>query len=198
MGDGGNRRQRTAFDRRLIESERSWRSRRACGPDPPAALNGFRRIIGRWPKNRRDNAICFAGHSHRIALPLRYPRSASQPAPATSLQPGGQRMDKPSTARCPDPCVLENGPVMTFRTPHPHAIRGAAMPTKLIAIVVIIVVLAAGAWWFFGHTPGTAVLPGTATAPSATTSTPASPNAPAAVVSDELTVDQLYREARKA
>ena len=87
---------------------------------------------------------------------------------------------------------------MTFRKPDPRAIRGAAAPSRLIALVVIVVVvLAAGAWWFFGRTPGTTILPGTAPSPTATT-TPASPEAPAAVVSDELTVDQLYREARKA
>jgi periplasmic protein TonB len=86
---------------------------------------------------------------------------------------------------------------MTFRKPDPHAIRGAAVPSRLIAVAVVVIVLAAGAWWFFGRTPGTAVLPGTAPAPTAAT-TPASPEAPAPVVSDELTVDQLYREARKA
>ena len=86
---------------------------------------------------------------------------------------------------------------MNFRKPDPHAIRGAAVPSRLIVIAGIVIVLAAGAWWFFGRAPGTAILPGTAPAPTATT-TPASPEAPAAAVSDELTVDQLYREARKA
>jgi len=92
---------------------------------------------------------------------------------------------------------------MTFRTPESRrlgarAIRGAAVPSRLIAVVVVVIVLAAAAWWFFGRTPGTAVVPGpTATAPTATSPT-ASPAAPAPVVSDELTVDQLYREARKA
>jgi periplasmic protein TonB len=75
--------------------------------------------------------------------------------------------------------------------------RGAIAASRLIALAVIVVVLAAGAWWFFGRTPGTAILPGTAPAPTSST-TPASPAAPAATVSDELTVDQLYREARKA
>jgi protein TonB len=86
---------------------------------------------------------------------------------------------------------------MTFRTPDPHAIRGAAVPSRLIAIVVVLLVLAAGVWWFFGRAPGTAVLPGITNAPT-TTPTTASPTVPAAAVSDELTVDQLYREARKA
>jgi protein TonB len=86
---------------------------------------------------------------------------------------------------------------MTSRTPDPQAIRGAAVPSRLIAIVVVIFVLAAGAWWFFGRAPGTAVIPGITTAPT-TATTPASPTAPAAAVSDELTTEQLYREARKA
>jgi protein TonB len=87
---------------------------------------------------------------------------------------------------------------MTLRTPQPRAIRGAAAPSRLIAIVVIVLILAAGAWWFFGRTPGTVGAPGTATAPIATTSTPSPSTAPLPVVSDELTTDQLYREARKA
>jgi protein TonB len=86
---------------------------------------------------------------------------------------------------------------MTFRTPDPHAIRGAAVPSRLIAIVVVLLVLAAAAWWFFGRAPGTAVLPGITNAPTTAPAT-ASPTAPAAAVSDELTTDQLYREARKA
>ena len=86
---------------------------------------------------------------------------------------------------------------MTSRTPDPQAIRGAAVPSRLIAIVVVVLVLAAGAWWFFGRAPGTAVIPGITTAPT-TATTPASPTAPAAAVSDELTTEQLYREARKA
>ena len=73
--------------------------------------------------------------------------------------------------------------------------RGAIAASRLIALAVIVVVLAAGAWWFFGRKPGTAILPGTVIAPTAPS---ASAPAPAAAVSDELTVDQLYREARKA
>jgi len=86
---------------------------------------------------------------------------------------------------------------MISRMPDPRAMRGAAAPSRLIAAAILVVILAAGAWWFFGRTPGTAVAPGTATAPTAAT-TPASPTAPTPVVSDELTTDQLYREARKA
>ncbi|MET0230199.1 MAG: energy transducer TonB [Rhodanobacteraceae bacterium] len=82
------------------------------------------------------------------------------------------------------------------RAPGAHAIRGAAPPSRLIAIAVIVIALAAGGWWFFTR-PGAPPLPGVTTAPSPT-ATPASPDAAAPVVSDELTVDQLYREARKA
>jgi len=86
---------------------------------------------------------------------------------------------------------------MNFRTPVPESIRGAAVPSRLIAVAVLVIVLAAGAWWFFGRTPGTPSLPGAPATPNAAP-TAATPAAPAATVSDELTVDQLYREARKA
>ena len=82
------------------------------------------------------------------------------------------------------------------RAPGAHAIRGAALPSRLIAIAVIVLALAAGAWWFFTR-PGAPPLPGVTTAPTPT-ATPTSPDAATAAVSDELTVDQLYREARKA
>jgi protein TonB len=74
--------------------------------------------------------------------------------------------------------------------------RGAIAPSRLIALAVIVVVLAAGGWWFFGRKPGAPIVPGTA--PATTAPTAATPAAPNATVSDELTVDQLYREARKA
>jgi protein TonB len=98
--------------------------------------------------------------------------------------------------------LLENGPVMTFRKPGfrapvARAMRGAAMPSRLIALAVIVIVLAAGGWWFFSR-PGAPVIPGVTTAPTPAAPSAESPAAPAAVVSDELTVDQLYREARKA
>jgi protein TonB len=74
--------------------------------------------------------------------------------------------------------------------------RGAIAASRLIAIAVIVVVIALGAWWFLGRKPGAPIIPGTA--PVSTAPTAATPAAPAATVSDELTVDQLYREARKA
>jgi len=86
---------------------------------------------------------------------------------------------------------------MSFRFEGPRAMRGAIAASRLIALVVVVLIAAAAAWWFFGRTPGTAVAPG-APGATATTATPASPTAPAPVVSDELTTDQLYREARKA
>jgi periplasmic protein TonB len=83
------------------------------------------------------------------------------------------------------------------RAPGAHAIRGAASPSRLIAIVVIVLALGAGAWWFFMR-PGAPPIPGVTSAPTPTAATPTSPDAAAPAVSDELTVDQLYREARKA
>src|SRR6185312_7584191 len=82
-------------------------------------------------------------------------------------------------------------------TPDPRASRGAAALSRLIAIVIIVLVVAGGAWWFLKRTPGSAILPTATTTPGATVPGDASPAA-AATVSDELTVDQLYREARKA
>ncbi|HEX5122664.1 MAG TPA: energy transducer TonB [Rhodanobacteraceae bacterium] len=78
----------------------------------------------------------------------------------------------------------------------PRAMHGAIAASRLIAIAVIVIVLAAGGWWFLARKPGAPIIPGTAPAPATTGS--ATPAAPAATVSDELTVDQLYREARKA
>ena len=37
--------------------------------------------------------------------------------------------------------LLENGPVMSFRMSDPKAIRGAAMPSRLIAIAVVLSVI---------------------------------------------------------
>jgi protein TonB len=84
----------------------------------------------------------------------------------------------------------------SVRAPGAHAIRGAALPSRLIAIAVIVLALGAGAWWFFMR-PGAPPIPGVTSAPTPS-ATPTSPDAAAPVVSDELTVDQLYREARKA
>jgi len=88
---------------------------------------------------------------------------------------------------------------MSFRPFQPRAMRGAIEPSRLIALAVIVVVAAAAGWWFFGRTPGTPTgAPAASGATTAPTATPESPTAPVAVVSDELTTDQLYKEARKA
>ena len=83
-----------------------------------------------------------------------------------------------------------------FRGRGPRAMRGAIAASRLIALAVIVIVLAIGGWWFLGRKPGAPIIPGITPAP--TTPTAATPAAPDATVSDELTVDQLYREARKA
>ncbi len=76
--------------------------------------------------------------------------------------------------------------------------RGASASTTLIAIAVVIVLLAAGAWWFMGRsrpasTPA-AQTPAAASAPAAVAA--ADVNAPA--VEEQLSIDQLYKEARIA
>jgi protein TonB len=85
---------------------------------------------------------------------------------------------------------------MSFRPPDPEAMRGAAIPSRLIAIAVFVIALVAGAWWWFNRQSGAPVLPGlpAISTPSTTSEAPA----PSASVSDDLSVDQLYREARKA
>jgi len=73
--------------------------------------------------------------------------------------------------------------------------RGAVSPKLLIAVAVVVIAAVAG-WWFLGRGGGTALTlptPG-ASAPTQTAAETAS--APAAQT--ELTVDQLYGEARKA
>jgi hypothetical protein len=67
-------------------------NRKKCNRRPGRrAMNETRRIVRQTLVNPAYNATLFARHSHRIALPSRYPRSASQPAPAY-LKPGGQGM----------------------------------------------------------------------------------------------------------
>jgi protein TonB len=81
-------------------------------------------------------------------------------------------------------------------TTMPARMRGMATP-QIIAVVVILALLAFAAWWFLGRTGPTST--GTATAPTAATApgeTAAPIAAPAAT--DDLTVDQLYKEARTA
>jgi protein TonB len=77
-----------------------------------------------------------------------------------------------------------------------RVVRGSALP-KVIVGVLVLAVLAGGAWWYLNRqnpaTPGTL--------PSATAPAVPAVEAPAAAVSpavEELTIDQLYREARKA
>jgi protein TonB len=75
--------------------------------------------------------------------------------------------------------------------------RGSAAP-KIIAGVLVLAALAGGAWWYMNRqNPATPVV--ASTTPEGTPA--AGTEAPAAVVSpavEELTIDQLYREARKA
>jgi protein TonB len=77
-----------------------------------------------------------------------------------------------------------------------RSIRGAAAP-KLVLLVVVIAAAAAGGWWFLtqrGASP-TAGAPAIADTPLASQEVVAPVISPAV---EELSVDQLYREARKA
>ncbi|MEZ5461306.1 energy transducer TonB [Dokdonella sp.] len=74
--------------------------------------------------------------------------------------------------------------------------RGSAAP--MIIIIVLVIAAAAGAaWWFLGRQEAAAPAP-VATTPGATTpgAESAAPTVSPAV--EELSIDQLYREARKA
>ncbi|SFN42982.1 outer membrane transport energization protein TonB [Dokdonella immobilis] len=80
--------------------------------------------------------------------------------------------------------------------PDMRSVRGSALP-KIIIGVLVLAALAGGAWWFLNRQNSAA--PGGA--PSATAPAATSEEAPSAAVSpavEELTIDQLYREARKA
>src|SRR5690606_15085669 len=81
--------------------------------------------------------------------------------------------------------------------PEKRSLRGSAAPI-IIAIVLVLAALAGGAWWYFTQRDAAApavVAPGQPT-PSATTEDEAAPIVSAAV--EELSIDQLYREARSA
>lgn len=73
--------------------------------------------------------------------------------------------------------------------------RGAVSPKALIAIAVLIVA-AVAAWWYLSRGGGTALTLPTPGANAPVQSAPEAANAPAAQT--ELSVDQLYGEARKA
>jgi protein TonB len=74
--------------------------------------------------------------------------------------------------------------------------RGAVSAAVLAALIILVALLAAGAWWFMGRpgdpTAPSTTLPTTSVAPDPTV--PVEPVTPAA----ELSVDQLYKEARAA
>lgn len=75
--------------------------------------------------------------------------------------------------------------------------RGSAAP--MIIIIILVIVAAAGAaWWFLGRNDATAPAPVAASTPGSTApgADPAAQAVSPAV--EELSIDQLYREARKA
>jgi len=79
----------------------------------------------------------------------------------------------------------------------PARMRGLAAP-QIIVIIGIVALLAIAAWWFLGRSGPAA--PSATTTPSASTSaTPDAAEIPAPEAgAAELTVDQLYKEARSA
>jgi len=87
--------------------------------------------------------------------------------------------------------------VRTMRGGTPARTRGLAAP-QIIVIIGVIALLAIAAWWFLGRSGPAA--PSATTTPSASTSaTPDAAEIPAPEAgAAELTVDQLYKEARSA
>lgn len=73
--------------------------------------------------------------------------------------------------------------------------RGGVSPALAI-LIAIVVVAAVAAWWYFGR-GGTAMAP-TATTPASTTAAGAPEAGAEPAAPTELTVDQIYGEARKA
>ena len=90
------------------------------------------------------------------------------------------------TGAAVDMCTYEALPLA--RRPR---MRGAASVGQLVMAALLIVVIAAAAWWFLGKSsaPKTAV-----TGPTTT----AAPTEAAPTTAPVLTVDQMYKEARKA
>ena len=75
--------------------------------------------------------------------------------------------------------------------------RGSATPI-IIVVIVLLAAAAAGAWWYMNRGAGTATTatPAATTAPATATSAEPLPTVSPAV--EELSIDQLYREARSA
>jgi protein TonB len=81
--------------------------------------------------------------------------------------------------------------------PEKRSLRGSAAPL-IIVVVLVLALLGAGAWWYMNQQKGATPTAATPGAPAATT---AEGEAAAPVVSaavEELSIDQLYREARNA
>lgn len=92
-------------------------------------------------------------------------------------------------------CLLERLIAMTLSNFAMRSQRGAALP-KIILGLLLVTIAAGAAWWFLirGADPGV---------PAGAAATPAAPITEADIVAvspavEELSVDQLYREARKA
>ena len=73
--------------------------------------------------------------------------------------------------------------------------RGASSTAQLAIAAILVAVVALAAWWFLG---GHGAVRTAAVPRPATTVAPGTPTAPALVPAADLTVDQLFREARAA
>jgi protein TonB len=96
--------------------------------------------------------------------------------------------DSPTTERLPE---------MNTSLIRSRNARGSATPI-IIVVIVLLAAAAAGAWWYMNRGAGTATTatPAATTAPATATSAEPLPTVSPAV--EELSIDQLYREARSA
>lgn len=90
-----------------------------------------------------------------------------------------------------------NGHVITSRTSQgPAYQRGLGLP-QIILLVLLVALLGFAAWWYLGRSSGPASTATTAAPTAAAPTDAAATGAPEAEAAD-LTVDQLYKEARSA
>ncbi|MFC5490491.1 energy transducer TonB [Dokdonella soli] len=89
--------------------------------------------------------------------------------------------------------IARGGVSIDFGRASLRRMRGAVSVTQLVVAAILIALIGFVAWWFLGQS-GTSI---TATAPS-TTAAPGTTAAPAPTAAEDLTVDQLYKEARVA
>lgn len=82
---------------------------------------------------------------------------------------------------------------MIAHMPSFRSVRGAVAPMRLILLVVVAIVVVVVAWWFYGNRRGAVVVP--VQTPG---KTPSVAQAPPPQPVPQLSVDQLYQQARTA